>query len=54
MGDSGDYWNERAAYRERQKRKMVRCDGCGKSILRDEQQCPFCHMRQGSDDEETT
>ncbi|GAG51855.1 unnamed protein product [marine sediment metagenome] len=38
---------ERAAYRVRRKRTRVRCDGCGKSILVGETQCPFCHMRQG-------
>jgi len=28
MGDVGDYWRENKKYRERQKRKMIRCAGC--------------------------
>jgi hypothetical protein len=41
---------ERAAFRKR--KRWVRCDGCGRGILPNDRQCPWCHTLQG-DDEET-
>lgn len=41
MGDAGDYWRDRDAYRRRQKDKMVRCYGCDRLVF-PETPCNWC------------